>query len=152
MGFIVYLVIFEYHLNVNFMDLVDLVDFMHDFAQEIGGQFSEYDKTKSIIVIPLEQGRFQTVIGRKKEETSKRAMIEISSKICRYKDTLNLLELLEENSNLCHSKFTISEDYLKVEATTSIEAIAPEILKEMILEVAEVADHWEQRLAGVDVH
>ncbi len=131
---------------------MDLINFMRGFAQQVGGQFSEYDQNKSIIVIPLEQGRFQTVIGRKKEEASARSVVEISSKICRYKDTLNLMELLQENANLCHSKFTILDDYLKVEATTSIEAITPEVLKEMILEVAEVADHWEQRLAGVDVH
>jgi len=131
---------------------MDLVNFMRDFSQEIGGQFSEYDQNKSIIVVPLEQGRFQTVIGTRKEEASKRTMIEISSKICRYKDTLNLLELLEENANLCHAKFAIYQDHLKVEAVASYEGITSQVLKEMILEVAEVADHWEERLTGVDVH
>jgi hypothetical protein len=131
---------------------MDLVNFMRDFSQEIGGQFSEYDQNKSIIVVPLEQGRFQTVIGTRKEEASKRTMIEISSKICRYKDTLNLVELLEENSNLCHAKFALYENYLKVEAVASYEGITSQVLKEMILEVAEVADHWEERLTGVDEH
>ncbi len=140
---------YQYPLNINFMDLVE---YMRDFALEVGGQFSEYDKNKSIIVVPLEQGRFQTVIAYKKEEASKRTMIEISSKICQYKDTLNLVELLEENSNLCHAKFALFENYLKVEAVASYEGITSELLKEMIMEVAEVADHWEQRLVGIDVH
>jgi hypothetical protein len=131
---------------------MDLVEFMREFAKEIGGQFSEYDNNKSIIVVPLEQGRFQTVIGRRKEESQKRTMLEISSKICRYKQSLNLLELLIENSNLSFAKFAILDDYLKVEATTSLESASPDIVKEMIQEVAEVADQWEQRLAGVDVH
>jgi len=131
---------------------MDLVAFIRDFAQEIGGQFSEYDKDKSILVVPLEQGRFQTVIGRKKTEAAKKTLVEISSKICRYKDSLNLFELLQENSSLRHCKFTIFEDYLKVESTTWLDGSSPDLLKEMILEVAEVADHWEQRLAGVDVH
>ena len=131
---------------------MDFVTFFRDFAQEIGGQFSEYDNDKSILVVPLEQGRFQTVIGRKKIEVAKKTLVEISSKICRYKDSLNLFELMKENSGLRHCRFTIFEDYLKVESSTWLEGSSPGLLKEMILEVAEVADHWEQRLAGVDVH
>ena len=131
---------------------MELVAYMRDLSTEIGGQFSEYDNDKSIIVVPLEQGRFQTVIGRMKTDATKKALIEISSKICRYSHSLDLLALLKENSNLRHSKFTILDDYLKVESTTNYQGFAPELVKEMILEVAEVADHWEQRLAGVDVH
>ena len=54
---------------------MDFVAFFRDFAQEIGGQFSEYDKDKSILVVPLEQGRFQTVIGRKKIEVAKKTLV-----------------------------------------------------------------------------
>ena len=102
--------------------------------------------------MPVDQGRFQTVIGRKKEEQHNRVFVEISSKICRLRESLNLTDLLVENSNLQYSKFSILDDYLKVEATINMEVATPKIIEEMIQEVAESADHWEQRLAGVDVH
>lgn len=130
---------------------MDLVHLMRNFAQEIGGQFSDYDTNKSIIVVPLEQGRFQTVIGRINENSGKRTMLEISSKICRFKESLDLAGLLKENANLVYTRFVILDDYLKIEAKTSAEPVSMDIVKEMIREVAEVADYWEQRLAGVDV-
>jgi hypothetical protein len=37
--------------------------FMEDYASEIGGQFSEYDQTKSVIIVPLDENRFQAVLG-----------------------------------------------------------------------------------------
>ena len=131
---------------------MDVVEFMRDYAKEIGGQFSVYDNSKSIIVVPLEQGRFQTVIGMLKQEAHKSTMFEISSKICRYKETINLVELLMENSNLSYSKFAILDDYVKIEAIIPFYSLSPDLIREMIREVAEVADHWEQRLTGVDVH
>ena len=38
-------------------------EFMENFADEIGGQFSEYDQSKSVIIVPLEENRFQAVLG-----------------------------------------------------------------------------------------
>ena len=131
---------------------MDAVEYMRNYAKEIGGQFSAYDSNKSIIVVPLDQGRFQTVIGRIEEEKQKRPMLEISSKICRYKESLKLVELLIENANLRYSKFVILDDFLKIKAYISLESVSAEIIAEIIMEVAEVADQWEQRLAGVDVH
>ncbi len=132
---------------------MDLVSFMRSYAKELGGQFSEYDEHKSIIVIPLSQGRYQTIIGRLKAALGlQKQMIELSSKICKYKDSLDLVELLTENAHLNYAKFSIVDDYLKVEASAFAHNVVEVELKEMLLEVAEVADHWEQRLTGVDVH
>lgn len=132
---------------------MDLVDFMKDYAREVNGQFSEYDEHKSIIVIPLSQGRYQTIIGRTKTSSGlQKQMIELSSKICKYKESLNLMNLLKENASLNYAKFSMVDDYLKVEASAFTDQVTAESLKEMIQEVAEVADHWEQRLTGVDVH
>ena len=142
------MVILDHRLSTQPMDVVD---FLRNYAKEIGGQFSEYDSNKSIIVVPLDQGRFQTVIGRIIEE-NQRAMLEISSKICRYKESMKLEELLIENANLVYSKFVILDDHLNMIANIGMKSVTPEVLKEIVREVSEVADHWEQRLAGVDVH
>ncbi len=132
---------------------MDLVQFMQKYAKQLGGQFSEYDKEKSIIVVPLSEGRFQTIIGRYKDsQLFNKTMIVVSSKICQYKDSHNLAALLEENSNLHYAKFSMVDDYLKVEASGFVDQLTEDMLKEMIVEVAEVADNWEQRLTGVDVH
>ena len=131
---------------------MDAVEFLRDYAKQIGGQFSEYDSNKSIIVVPLDQGRFQTVIGRITEVHQKPAMLEISSKICQYKESMKLEELLIENANLVYSKFVILDGYLNMIANIGLKSASPEVLKEIVSEVSEVADHWEQRLAGVDVH
>ena len=132
---------------------MDLIQFMRNYAQEVGGQFSEYDKEKSIIVVPLPQGRFQTIIGLQKgNQVSNRSIIEVSSKICQFKETLDLVGLLRENSQLHYSRFSMVEDYLKLEACIYLDQVTEEILTEMIMEVAENADNWEQRLTGVDVH
>ena len=131
---------------------MDAVEYMRNYAKEIGGQFSAYDSNKSIIVVPLDQGRFQTVIGRIEEENLKNPMLEISSKICRYKESIKLVELLIENANLQYSKFVILDDFLKIKASIRLESVSAEVIAEIVMEVAEVADQWEQRLAGVDVH
>ena len=130
---------------------MDVVDFLRNYAKEIGGQFSEYDSNKSIIVVPLDQGRFQTVIGSMVEE-NQRTTLEISSRICRYKQSIKLEELLIENANLVYSKFVILDDYLNMTARIGLKSVSPEVLREIVREVSEVADYWEQRLAGVDVH
>jgi hypothetical protein len=130
---------------------MDVVDFLRNYAKEIGGQFSEYDSNKSIIVVPLDQGRFQTVIGSMIEE-NQRTTLEISSRICRYKQSIKLEELLIENANLVYSKFVILDDYLNMTASIGLKSVSPEVLREIVREVSEVADYWEQRLAGVDVH
>ena len=131
---------------------MDLEQFMRSYAQEIGGQFSNYDHQKSIIVIPLGQGRYQTIIGHIKKSTSQLTMLELSSKICKYSEKLNLTELLHENAHLNFARFLIHEGYVRVQASTCASTTSPELIKEMILEVADAADQWEQRLTGIDVH
>ena len=57
-------------------------EFMERFAEEIDGQFSEYDQTKSVIIVPLEENRFQAVLGViKYNEKFEKTGIEFSSKV-----------------------------------------------------------------------
>jgi hypothetical protein len=133
---------------------MDLIHFMRSFADEIGGHFSEYDKTKSVIIVPLGENRYQTVVGVLKdtEKYNNRTGIEFASKVCSYSDDIDLADLLRENSKFCHAKFVIEDDFIKVEASSYLDNVTADLLKEMIIEVANIADEWEYRATGMDVH
>lgn len=129
--------------------------FMEGFANEIGGQFSEYDKTKSIIVFPLGENRFQTVLGIIKPigKNAKPGII-FSSKVCALSDAgnFNPMDLLKEQSDFLHAKFIEANDFIQVAACTVLENVTDRLLKDIITEVAHVADEWEYKLTGLDVH
>ncbi len=132
---------------------MDLNTFMKTYAQEIGGEFSEYDSDKSIVIMPLPDERFQTVLGHKKHiDRYEKLVIEFSSKVCAFDDTIDLKMLLQENTNFCHAKFVLVDDYIKVEASCFVESATEEVLKEILQEVANLADNFEFELTGVDVH
>jgi len=127
--------------------------FMEQFADEIGGQFSEYDQSKSVIIVPLEENRFQAVLGViKYNEKFKKMGIEFSSKVCPYSDDIDCKQLVMENAKTCYAKFVIVDDFIKVEGSTFLETIKEEGLKEIIKEVAQLADEWELKLTGLDVN
>jgi len=127
--------------------------FMEKFADEIGGQFSEYDKSKSVIIVPLEENRFQAVLGVIKfNEKFNKTGIEFSSKVCPYSDDIDCKQLVIENAKTCYAKFVIVDDFIKVEGSTFVETIMEEGLKEIIREVAQLADEWELKLTGLDVN
>lgn len=128
-------------------------EFMERFADEIGGQFSEYDQTKSVIIVPLEENRFQAVLGViKYNEKFKKTGIEFSSKVCPFSDDIDCKQLIIENAKTCYAKFVIVDDFVKVEGSTFLETIMEEGLKEIIKEVAQLADEWELKLTGLDVN
>ena len=128
-------------------------EFMERFADEIGGQFSEYDKSKSVIIVPLEENRFQAVLGVVKfNEKFSKTGVEFSSKVCPYSDDIDCKQLVIENAKTCYAKFVIVDDFIKVEGSTFVETIREEGLKEIIKEVAQLADEWELKLTGLDVN
>jgi len=133
---------------------MDFNSFMKSYADEIGGNYSEYDSTKSVIIVPLKDGRFQSVVGliKTSEKFNNRLGIEFSSKVCEVSDKLDFKSMLEENSRLCHSKLAINDDFIVVEAATFTETATEDLLKDIIQEVATQADEWEFRITGLDVH
>jgi len=134
-------------MNFNFSELMEKI------ANEIGGQFSEYDKSKSVIIAPLEGNRYQAVVGVvKHNEQLNRTRIEFSSKVCQLTDTIDLKELLMENAKTCYARFVVVDDYIRVEGSTFLESVNESGLKEIIEEVARMADTWELKLTGMDVH
>jgi hypothetical protein len=126
---------------------------VQQYAEEIGGTFTEYDHTKSIIVVPLKDSRFQTVMSvLEKSSVSDKMRLIFSSKVSDTSDQVNARELLEQNGKFDFSKFVLDEGQLKVEASCLADSASADEVKYMIQEVAQLADQFEFRLTGRDVH
>jgi len=132
---------------------MDLNNFMESYAHEIGGQYSEYNNTVSIVIFPLPDERFQTVYGEKKHlDKYGRELIEFSSKVCEFDEGLDLKSLLAENTNFCYAKFSIVKGFIQVEASLFIDSATEDTVKEALSEVANLADEYEYKLTGADVY
>lgn len=129
---------------------------MEQLSTDIGGRFTEYNPSNSVIIVPLENDRYQTILGciYYSEELMSR-VVEFSSKVCNYHDGISLKMLLTENKELLYSKFSVVDGFIKIEATTYLEELESknnELLKSMILEIARKADEWERKLTGLDIY
>jgi len=134
-------------MDFNFNELMEKI------AEDIGGQYSEYDKYKSVIIVPLEQNRYQAVVGvLKHNDKLNKTRLEFSSKVCQLSESVDLKELLMENAKTCYARFVIIDDYVRVEGSTFLESVTESGIKEIIDEVANMADAWELKLTGMDVH
>jgi len=128
-------------------------DLVQQYADEIGGQFTDYDHTKSVLVIPIDDHRFQTVLSiTQKSQVSGREQALFTSKVCEINGNMDFKNLLEQHAKFDYSKFILEDGYLKVEASCLAETVTEEQVKEMIQEVAQLADHYELKLTGQDIH
>ena len=132
---------------------MDLSLFMKKYAEQISGQYIEYNKTLSVIIIPVAGNRFQTVMGNIKVSTLyNRKVITFTSKVCPMQDTLDFKMLLEQTAFFNYCRFMIAENYLQVEAVSDLEGSSEDDIKEMLQEVANLADQYEMKLTGADIH
>ena len=133
---------------------MNLMSYVQQSADQIGGQYTDYDHTKSVVVVPLSDGtRFQTVLAvAQTSAVSGRDQATFTSKVCEYDNKLDLKLLMEQNSRFDYSKFVLDDGFLKVEASCLTSSVSQEQIKEMIQEVAQLADHYELKLTGRDVH
>ena len=132
---------------------MDLPSFMKRYADEIGGQYTQYNNSQSIVIVPLSGSRFQTVIGNvKKNELYNRKLIALSSKVCPLGPDLDFKMLLEQTAFFNYGRFVIRENYLQVEAVCGFDNAAEDEIKEMLQEVANLADQYELKLTGADVN
>jgi len=128
-------------------------EFMESYAKEIGGQFQEYDTNKSVIIYPLGGNRYQSVLGTKRNsEVKNKPSIEFTSKVCEYSDAVSLENLIRANASFTAARFVLIDDFVRVEAATFADTATESVLKSIIEEVATVADAWEHKLTGQDVH
>ena len=132
---------------------MNLITTVKQYADQIGGQFTDYDHSKSVIVVPLDASRFQTVLAiMQKSPVSGKDQAIFTSKVCQYNTNIDLKMLLEQNGSFDYSKFVLEDGYVKVEASCLSSSTSEAQVKEMIQEVAQLADHYEYRLTGQDVH
>jgi hypothetical protein len=132
---------------------MDITFTLKEYADQIGGQFTDYDHIKSVIVVPLDKSRYQTVLATtQKSHVSGRDQAVFTSKICEYRNGIDLKMLMEQNANFDYSKFVLEDGYLKVEASCLTASATESQLKEMIQEVAQLADLYEYKLTGEDIH
>lgn len=132
---------------------MDLTAFMKRYADEIRGQYIEYTKTLSVIIVPVAGNRFQTVMGNIKQSTLyNRQVIIFTSKVCPMNDKIDFKMLLEQTAFFNYCRFMISENYLQVEAVSSLAGVDEGDIKEMLQEVANIADQYEMKLSGTDIH
>lgn len=132
---------------------MDIMNYVQQYAEQIGGQFTDYDHTKSVVVVPLPGSRFQTVVASKQvSPVSGKDQAVFSSKICEFTEGINLMELLKQNGNFDYSRFVLEDGYLKMEASCLASTASEAQLKEMLQEVAQLADHYELKLTGEDFH
>lgn len=132
---------------------MDIMNYVQQYAEQIGGQFTDYDHSKSVVVVPLNGDRFQTVVASKqKSPVSGRDQAIFSSKICDYSGGMNLEDLLKQNASFDYSKFVLEDGFLKVEASCLASTANEAQLREMLQEVAQLADHYELKLTGKDIH
>lgn len=132
---------------------MDLTAFMKKYADQINGQYIEYNKTLSVIIIPVAGNRFQTVMGNIKQSSLyNRKVITFTSKVCPMNDSIDFKMLLEQTAFFNYCRFMISENYLQVEAVSSMDGVSEDDIKEMLQEVANLADQYEMKLTGADIH
>lgn len=132
---------------------MNLINTIKQYADQIGGQFTDYDHTKSVIVVPLDASRFQTVLAvSQKSPVSGKDQAVFTSKVCEYNTNIDLKMLMEQNGNFDFARFVLEDGYLKVEASCLSSSTSETQVQEMIQEVAQLADHYEYKLTGQDVH
>lgn len=132
---------------------MDLSAFMKRYAEEIRGQYIEYTPTLSVIIVPVSGGRFQTVMGNIKQSSLyNRKVIIFTSKVCPMKNDIDFRMLLEQTAYFNYCRFMIADNYLQVEAVSSLAGVDEGDIKEMLQEVANIADQYEMKISGTDVH
>lgn len=126
---------------------------MKKYADEISGQYTEYDHSQSIIIVPVSGGRYQTVLGTiTQNDLYNRKLISLNSKVCSIKPDIDYKMLLEQTAYFNYCRFVIKDNYLQIEAVASLVGLSEETIKEMVQEVANLADQFELKLTGVDIH
>lgn len=124
---------------------------MDKLADEIDGKFLEYSTENTIITVPVSRHRYQNVTGYLLNRNNTK-VVEFMSRVCELHDDIDHKAMLELNQELFYSKVVIHEGYLKVAAAALLDHCTEDLIKDMVLEVARVADDLEHHLVGADVN
>jgi hypothetical protein len=131
---------------------MNLFKVIQDYSEQIGGTFTNYDSEKCIIIVPLKDNRFQTVICETGvSKVSGKSRMFFSSKVSNSTDQINAKELMSQNKNFDYSRFIIDDGQLKIEASCLTDSATEDEIKFMLQEVGQLADQYELRLTGKDI-
>lgn len=131
---------------------MNLRNVISKLATEIGGEYNEYSPEHIIIIVPVSGSRAQTVLADIRfNELYNRNLVSFTSKVCPAQPEMDYRSLLAQTNFLNYGRFVIQENYLQVQAVAAADNLSDSTIKEMIQEVANVADQFELRITGADV-
>jgi len=129
---------------------MELNNIIEQYAEAVGGKHSIYDYTKSVVVVPVSNSRYQAVTATIKDSNGA-SYIALSSKICKADDTEDLLKKIGKlQGQLIFGKVIILNNHLQVVCSIS-DSMNLDLIKEIINEVAHGADTIEKHLTGDDI-
>lgn len=132
---------------------MDFRKFCRKYAAEIKGEFREYDDNQSVIIVPLPDGRFQTITGHITMNSDyDREVVQLKTKVCGLTETIPYNDLLTQSASYPYTKFIVEDGFLKVESINFLTNLKENMIKEMFMEVAKHADDWEFKITGKDIH
>lgn len=130
---------------------LNLDKILEDYSLEVGGKIIQYTDSQSIIIMPTKHGRYQRVIGWTRV-ANKHKFIEFDSKVCEFSENIDLKKHLQDAASFTFCRLIIKEGFLQVASSVIVEDATVELIKDMVKEVAEVADELEYNITGEDVH
>jgi len=120
---------------------------MEEASKIIDGTFSEYDDSTSVVIVPTDDHRFQTIFAHKEGEDG----IKFNTKACDSVEEFPYKELLLENAKHKFARLEVEGDTLYVTGR-ALPGSEPKGIAKMLREVGKVADTWELKLTGEDVN
>ncbi|TAG55223.1 MAG: hypothetical protein EAZ27_07485 [Cytophagales bacterium] len=130
---------------------LNLDKILEDFSNEIGGKVIPYTDSQSIIIMPTSHGRFQRVLGYTRISKSQKVkFLEFDSKVCEFSDSIDMKKYLTEAAHHTFSRIIIKDGFLQIASSVIVEHATADLIKDMVKEVAEVADELEFQITGKD--
>lgn len=127
---------------------MDLSQVLESYADSVDGKFSSYNDDKAVVIVPVTDHRYQSVIASK-VEIEDAEFIEVISKICTVEQMPEKLFWMQKEMTL--GKLIVRDDFLY--AMSYIDpSMSSKLVQAIINEVAQFADLKEKSLTGADVY
>lgn len=128
--------------------VMKVVEIIKTYAEAIEAKYSAYDDSKAAVIVPIGQHRHQTVLAELKSINGI-SYIRLSSKISN-KHAIKDEGIYDRQKNLLFGKLIIEQDYLEIRAYLE-DTMSPELIKEIINELAAFGDIYEKKYTGRDI-
>lgn len=126
---------------------MDFKTLMQDASKLIDGTYSEYDDVTTVVIVPVDDHRFQTVFAHDEGGDG----IKFNTKAVDPLEDLPYKEVLDDNSKHKFARLELENGILYVTAR-ALPGSSPDGVARMLKDVGAVADAWEHKLTGQDVN